>query len=221
MYCLLFDIDGTLVDSESLIVKAMQFAFENAGHSAPTPEAIRSVIGLSLPIAIGALGITKDHPLLNQIAENYKTGYAFLRDQQGHPEPLFSGAIELIKELSKNDEVLLGIATGKSMRGVQQLFRRYELAPYFHTIQTADNAPSKPHPAMIEQALQETGVNHDKAIMIGDTSFDMEMANNAGIEAIAVTWGHHSHEELKRHRPKHIVKEMQELQTTLNCMIAL
>ena len=216
MYCILFDCDGTIVDSEALIVQAMQIAFQEASLEAPAAHAIQQIIGLSLPIAIEALGFETERrvfnpALIDKISDGYKRSYQHLRDELGHPEPLFDGTVELLERLSKVDDIFLGIATGKSMKGVQGLLERYELASYFHTIQTTCNAPSKPHPGMIHQALQETGVDLHRTVMIGDTTFDMEMARNAGVPAIGVTWGHHEVDELLPFEPKVIVDEFADL----------
>ena len=98
--------------------------------------------------------------------------------------------------LAADDRFVLGIATGKSQRGVARVLERFELVGHFETIQTADDAPSKPHPGMIERALEETGAEKAHTVMIGDTTFDMEMARNAGVTGIGVSWGYHPHEHL-------------------------
>ena len=117
----------------------------------------------------------------------------------------------MLERLSQVDDILLGIATGKTMKGVEGLLERFELTSYFHTIQTSCNAPSKPHPGMIQQALRETGAEAHRTVMIGDTTFDMEMAKNAGVPAIGVTWGHHLKDELLPFEPKVIVDEFADL----------
>lgn len=216
MYCILFDCDGTIVDSEALIVRAMQIAFEDVSLEAPSGPAIQQIIGLSLPVAVEALGLEVEgrvfnETLINEISVGYKRSYQHLRDELGHPEPLYEGTVELLERLSKVDDILLGIATGKSMKGVQGLLERFELASYFHTIQTSCNAPSKPHPGMIHQALRETGAEAHRTVMIGDTTFDMEMARNAGVPAIGVTWGHHLKDELLSFEPKVVVDEFADL----------
>jgi len=216
MYCILFDCDGTIVDSEALIIRAMQNSFEAQSLEAPSPQEIQQIIGLSLPVAVEVLcmpfeTIKIDQKIIEEISEGYKSSYQHLRDELGHPEPLFEGTVELLERLKAHDDVLLGIATGKSMKGVQGLLKRFELADYFHTIQTACNAPSKPHPGMIEQAMRETGVEAHRTVMIGDTTFDMEMAKNAGVPSIGVTWGHHEKEELLPFTPKMIVDEFSDL----------
>ena len=218
-WLILFDCDGTLVDSEALIVKAMQIAFENVGFEPPPSQAIRSVIGLSLPLAIEALGIKAGKGDIKEIGENYKTGYSFLRDTQGLSEPLFEGVEPLLADLNRVDHYVLGIATGKSLKGVGSLLDQYQLHSLFQTIQTSDNAPSKPHPAMITQALQETGIAKSNAIMIGDTSYDMEMALSADVPAIGVTWGHHSEEELSLYNPHSIVQDMAGLRAAIGSIV--
>ena len=126
-----------------------------------------------------------------RIAEGYKGAFGDLRRDPNHAEPLYEGAHDAVVQLAANKEVVLGIATGKSRRGVDRLLEHFELTPYFTTIQTADVAPSKPHPGMIERALADTGSSAAHAVMIGDTTFDMEMARNAGVKAIGVSWGYH------------------------------
>lgn len=217
LWLILFDCDGTLVDSKTLIVRAMQTAFEKADQKAPSPRAIERVIGLSLSHAISNLGL-KPGSLASEISNNFKVAYAHHRDVLDTPEPLFSGAGALIQNLAAMDHILLGIATGKSKKGVESLFERHHWHNHFITIQTADNAPSKPHPGMIEAAMAETGIDRQRTIMIGDTSYDMEMARAAGSHAIAVTWGHHEIDELSAHGPQHIVETMQELSNAINAM---
>ena len=188
---IIFDCDGTLVDSQHLIVAAMEMAFKSANLAPPDRDAILGIVGLSLPEAISRLTQGADEGIITQIRENYSNAFGVLRQDPIHAEPMYEGAREAIIQLASDENTLLGIATGKSRRGVDRLFERFDLASYFVTIQTADVAPSKPHPGMIERALAETGVNSSDAVMVGDTTFDMEMANNAGVKAIGVSWGYH------------------------------
>ena len=215
LWLLLFDCDGTLVDSETLIVEAMVMAFQRAHMAPPDRSAIRRIIGLSLPLAIEALGVPANKGLVNEIGANYKAAYAELRDERGLVEPLFAGVSGLISTLRGEEHVLLGIATGKTRKGVNSLLSGLGWLDHFQTIQTSCSAPSKPHPAMIEQAMRETGVRADRTLMIGDTTFDMEMAQNAGTLAIGVTWGHHFREDLAAFNPQHIVGDMAELKEVL------
>ncbi len=214
-WLLLFDVDGTLVDSEALIVEAMVLAFDNAGVVPPDRGAIRRIIGLSLPLAIEALGIKGDEALVDEVGRNYKAAYSVLRDQQGRAEPLFPGVEALINQLREEEHVLLGIATGKTRKGVNNLLGSLGWEGHFQTIQTSCCAPSKPHPAMIEQAMREVGTLKVNTIMIGDTTFDMEMAQNAQVAGLGVMWGHHDAEELAAFNPQHIVQEVAELKDVL------
>lgn len=214
-HLILFDCDGTIVDSEGLIVTAMIMAFVDHGLTPPTDKAIRRIIGLSLPLAVEQLGAPNEGDLIMEVSQAYRTRYGFLRDEKGMREPLFDGMDQIIRGLGSRDDYILGIATGKTMKGVDNLLRANQLTHLFHTIQTSDKAPSKPNPAMINQAMRETGIDPHRTVMIGDTSFDMEMAQNAGVPAIAVTWGHHEREELARHNPHIIIDRISDMASAI------
>lgn len=195
-YLVIFDCDGTLVDSQHLIVAAMEQAFNAVRQPPPRRDAILGVVGLSLPEAIWRLTSGADEATVNRISDGYKTAFGDLRQDPDHWEPMYDGAHDCVTALAGDDRFVLGIATGKSQRGVARVLERYELQGRFETIQTADDAPSKPHPGMIERALAETGAEKAHTVMIGDTTFDMEMARNAGVAGIGVSWGYHPHEHL-------------------------
>jgi phosphoglycolate phosphatase len=185
-----FDVDGTIVDSQHLIVAAQREAFAAHGLTAPSRERSLSVVGLSLPEAFTAL--VGAHGPVQSLAETYKTAFGRLRADPAYHEPLFPGAAELIADLARQESVALGIATGKSRRGVAHLVERHNWHLIFATIQTADDAPSKPDPAILRQAMRETGAAPDHTVMIGDSTFDMLMVRAAGIGAIGVSWDYHS-----------------------------
>ncbi|RME98526.1 MAG: HAD family hydrolase [Alphaproteobacteria bacterium] len=191
----IFDCDGTLVDSQNIIVAAMEMAFAEAGLDAPARASVLSIVGLSLPEAITRLTLMLDlspePTAIERITQGYKNAFTTLRQDPAHDEPMFAGAREALAQLAARDDIALGIATGKSRRGVERLLRREGLIDCFHTIQTADDAPSKPHPAMVEQAMADIGVAPEATTMIGDTTFDMEMARRACARAIGVSWGYH------------------------------
>ncbi len=189
-FLVVFDCDGTLVDSQHMIVAAMQAAFESRGHPPPEPEAVRSIIGLSLEAAVDALIPEKDPVEVAALTQAYKDAFLALR-RADHHDPLFPGTREALDALKAREDVLLGIATGKSRRGLDVVLEREGLRSHFFTLQTADDAPSKPHPAMIERAMAETGVAPERTVMVGDTSFDMQMARQAGTGALGVAWGYH------------------------------
>ena len=188
---IIFDCDGTLVDSQHLIVAAMNQAFDSVNMEPPGREAVLGIVGLSLPEAITKLTQGGSEETVMAISKNYSQAFGTLLQNPDLEEPMYEGARDAIIQLVENDGFLLGIATGKSRRGVDRMLERFELAPYFATFQTADVAPSKPHPGMIERALAETGASPCDTVMIGDTTFDMEMARNAKIKAIGVSWGYH------------------------------
>lgn len=198
----IFDCDGTLVDSQNVIVAAMEMAFTGAGLARPQREAVLSIVGLSLPQAIArvkaAHEIPHDEALLDRILDGYKNAFNTLRRSPAHDEPMFPGALEGVRQLAARRDIVLGIATGKSRRGVDRFLKTRGLEGRFATIQTADDAPSKPHPAMIEQAIAETGASPADTVMIGDTSFDIAMAINAGVRGLGVAWGYHPVDALER-----------------------
>lgn len=188
----IFDVDGTLVDSQGDILGAMSAAFNSETLERPAREAILGIVGLSLPQAIARLVPEVDPAQQARLVETYKAAYADLRTRGG-PEasPLYPGIPALLDKLSAQEDVLLGIATGKSRRGLTALLDSHGLTHHFVTRQVADDNPSKPHPGMLFTALDEAGVEPEQAVMIGDTSYDMEMARAAGIARIGVTWGYH------------------------------
>lgn len=187
---ILFDCDGTLVDSQHLIVAAMTAAHDRHGRPAPGRDDILRVVGLSLPEAFAVLGAgIPDYPAA-RLAEAYKDAFMALREVEP-AEPLYPGAREVLAALRARDDIVLGMVTGKSRRGVDKVLAAQGMEGWFATIQTADVAPSKPHPAMVQMALAETGLAAPDTVVIGDTSYDMTMARAAGVSALGVSWGYH------------------------------
>ena len=197
MKLVIFDCDGTLVDSQHIIVAAMNQAFDGQGLTPPPREQILSIVGLSLPIAVARLMPGADAGLVAAVNEGYRDAFGGLRRDPNHNEPMFPGALDAIRELAARPDTVLGVATGKSQRGVAALFERFEITPHFVTIQTADTHPSKPHPSMILQAMAEAGTDPSRTVMIGDTTYDIEMARAANVGAIGVDWGYHTPVELE------------------------
>jgi phosphoglycolate phosphatase len=189
----IFDVDGTLVDSQADILAAMDFAFDRVGHPVPKREAVLGIVGLSLDVAIGRLAPELGTAEHRRMVEWYKEAYVELRRVNGAAQssPLYAGAREVLGQLHAIPEVLMGVATGKSRRGLDKLLDAHDLRQFFVTQQVSDHHPSKPHPSMILAGLSETGVAARDAVMIGDTSYDMQMARAAGVAAIGVTWGYH------------------------------
>ena len=194
----IFDVDGTLVDSQADILAAMAAAYDHVGLAMPDRAAVLGIVGLSLAEAFATLAPEQPEALRTRMVGAYKEAYMDLRSRAGvaQSSPLYPGARETLEHLQAMPEVLLGIATGKSRRGLDKLIEGHGLEGLFVTQQVADFHPSKPHPSMILQAMADTGVAPAQTVMIGDTGFDMEMAAAAGVPGIGVTWGYHGRERL-------------------------
>ncbi len=214
----IFDVDGTLVDSRSMIAASITTAFTAEGVALPEPDRMLSAVGLSLVEAMRCLAPQLDHATHQRLAAAYKQAFWDHRMSGAHTEDLFPGAHDLLVKLRARDDVLLGIATGKSRRGVAHLIEKHGYDGWFTTVQTADDHPSKPHPSMIATALSETGVPPSAAIMIGDTSFDIEMARAAGVGALGVAWGNHTVAELQRSGAHQISNNFNELEAHLESL---
>ncbi|MBW6506124.1 MAG: HAD-IA family hydrolase [Rhodobacteraceae bacterium] len=208
-----FDVDGTLSDSQHHIHAAMTQSFAAQGLPAPDLEAVRQIVGLSLPVALARLAPLADAGLIDALVQGYKQSYFVARSAE--PAPLFPGAAEVLARLAARDDILLGIATGKSRRGLDNLLAHFGLGAMFVTRQVADDHPSKPNPAMLLAALAETGVAAGAAVMIGDTSYDIEMAAAAGVGSIGVTWGYHAPEALSAAGAGQLVADFAALEAAL------
>ena len=190
----LFDVDGTLIDSQSHILGAMEFAFKARGLLLPPASEILAIVGLSLSEAFAQLCPETDAQERGLLVETYKESFASLR-QSAAAAPLYPGALEGLEILKDLDDIVLGIATGMSRRGLSHVLSNPDLAGRFVTTQVADDHPSKPHPSMVLQAMAESGAA--RGVMIGDTTFDMQMGRAAGLKTIGVTWGYHAAEALR------------------------
>jgi len=190
-----FDCDGTIVDSQHSICTAMIRAFEGEKLTAPDRAAILSVVGLSLPLAIARLLPEAEPDYHDHLSERYKLAFQQMRADKAVSEPLYPGMAELIRGLDANDW-LLGVATGKSDRGLALCLEHHGIGAHFVTFQTADRHPSKPHPSMLLTAMAEAGASPETTVMIGDTSYDIDMALAAGTRALGVGWGYHAPADL-------------------------
>lgn len=189
---ILFDVDGTLVDSQSEILSAMSDAFAAISRPTPSREMILSTVGLSLDQAMmRLLPDGTDLAVITRAILAYKNSYRTSREA-GALSVIYPGIATMLAECAQHSNWLLGLATGKSRRGVSALIDHYGWKTLFQTIQTADDHPSKPNPSMVHAALAQTGVLPDRCIFVGDTTHDMDMATNAGVRFIGVSWGYHS-----------------------------
>lgn len=190
-----FDCDGTLVDGQAPICEAMEASFARFGLPAPSRGLIRRAVGLSLPQAIRQLLPDSGEEQQNAMAEAYKVAFRQAREEGRVSQPLFPGIEDCLRTLHARGWTL-GVATGMSDRGLGHCLAANGISELFVTLQTADRHPSKPHPAMLEEALFDAGALPGGTVMIGDTAYDMKMAKAAGTRAVGVDWGYHHPREL-------------------------
>lgn len=209
-----FDCDGTLVDGQAAICDTMDAAFAAAGLPKPDRNEVRRMVGLSLPQALRLLAPNASEDQRAAAVEAYKQSYRNLRTTGQLEEPLYDGMADLIERLSA-DGFMLAVATGKSDRGLHACLDTHGIKHRFISLQTADRHPSKPHPAMLEEALDDAGAKPAQAVMVGDTSFDMEMAVAAGVTPIGVAWGYHEPRELLQTGAVAVAHTMDELEALI------
>ncbi len=203
----IFDWDGTLMDSAPKIVACMQKAAKMAQVSIPSEHDVRQIIGVSLLPATKMLFECSDG-VAEKIVAFYKDIYA---NQDSTPHPLFSGARELLETLKSDSQRSLAVATGKAKKGLMSAWEKSDSAHYFHSFRCADDARSKPDPEMLQQLLTEFNFHPKDAVMIGDTHFDMQMAEAIGMDRIGVSYGAHKPEQLEKHSPIAIVDSCSQL----------
>ena len=211
-----FDLDGTLVDSQNAIVASMRAAFESQDLEPPEAAAVRLVIGLPLDSMIERLNPDIRGLRTKRVAECFKHHAQVVQGAgNGGPEPLMPGARAMLERL-EDAGFLLAIATGKSRRGLISLLEAHELSNRFVSLQSADDAPGKPDPTMLCQAIDESGAKIGDTLMIGDTIFDLQMAHNAGVKSIAVSWGYHHVGQLTSSGPRAMIDHFDELDAVAN-----
>ncbi len=204
------DCDGTMVDSQTAIVGAMTGAFEALNLTPPAADEVKRIVGLDLADAISCLVSEDAHHHIDDLVEGYKTTARAHRDSGNWEDPLYPQTVETIEALAGQGWII-GCATGKSMRGLAAVFELHGIGHHFSTCQTSDIGPGKPSPEMLYRAMSETGVDKPYSVMVGDTTFDMEMARNAGIHAIGVSWGYHEVDELREAGANVIIHSYSEL----------
>lgn len=215
----LFDCDGTLVDSQHAIVAAMTEAWRARGLGVPDRAAVRRLVGLPLAAAVATLLPDLPPSAHEEVAELYKRAFKAQRERGDHPEPLFPGMREALGALDAQG-VLLGVATGKSRRGLDATLGHHGLLDRFVTLQTADVGPGKPNPDMVLRAMAEVGAEPHATLVIGDTTYDMQMALSARVGAVAVAWGYHDEEELRRAGAQLLCRAADELPAAVAAVLA-
>ncbi len=204
---IIFDWDGTLMDSAAKIVSCMQIAAAQCAMPIPSFDAVSHIIGISLKPAIKQLFNIQDEKLAEQLKQAYKTAYL---QKDVTPCPLFDGVERMLEDLKSSGKVL-GVATGKARRGLDRAWQNTNTGHYFTVSRCADEADSKPSPDMLLQILAETGVNADNALMVGDTTYDMAMAQAIGMDRVGVAYGVHAPVNLQAHEPLMIAHNIKEL----------
>ena len=211
MKLVIFDCDGTLVDSQHKICAAMAHAFTAMALPVPARAEILGIVGLSLPEVFAVLAPDQPANVRAELAELYRLDFPGRRGEAALHDPLFAGIGALVATLARRGDMVLGMATGKSRRGVARILEREGWSGHFLTIQTADDHPSKPHPAMILQAMAEVGADAASTTMVGDTTYDIEMALNAGVRGVGVGWGYHEPARLLAAGAERVVNSSEEL----------
>jgi phosphoglycolate phosphatase len=185
-----FDWDGTLMDSTALIARSLQRACADVGSPVPTEREALFVIGLNMADTFDRVAPALDEAGRARLAERYR--HHFLEGE--HEAPLYAGVPEMLAELHSGG-MRMAVATGKARRGLERALDATGLRPWFAATRCADEGFAKPHPGMLLRLLELTGVDPARALMVGDTTHDLELAANAGVDALAVTYGAH-HGEL-------------------------
>ncbi len=194
---IVFDWDGTLMDSERKIVRCMSAAAADLGLNDPGTNAIRHIIGLGLDEAMQELFPAADATLRTSLTQRYREHFLSLDQTQ---MTLFPGVADGLEKLA-HDGFLLAVATGKARRGLDKVLDETGTRRFFSATRCADEAFSKPHPKMLEDILDQTGVERERVLMVGDTVYDMQMARNAGVPGLAVSYGVHAREQLLECQP--------------------
>ena len=213
-----FDCDGTLVDSQHSIVAAMGASFRTKNFPAPDAASVRRVVGLPLLDAVEHLAPDLPAQTHEDLRDGYRDAFLALRKSGQVQEPLFPGTVEGL-DILESTGWLLGVATGKARQGLDATLDTHGLGNRFVTMQTADIALGKPHPEMLYNAMSETGADRSLTVMIGDTTYDMEMARNAGTCAIGVAWGYHDPEELLAAGAHVIIHDYSELPEAMETVL--
>ena len=203
---LIFDWDGTLMDSAAWIVHCMQRAIDDEGMTFRDERAIRGIIGLGLHEAVAQLFPDADDARVTSVCHAYRDHYFAAEDQSA----LFEGVVDVLNEL-REAGYWLAIATGKSRRGLSKVLSETGLEPYFSITRTADETRSKPHPLMLDEIMTDFDTGPDDCLMIGDSVFDLQMASNAGMESLAVSWGVQSSNNLQALGPAGMIHHIREM----------
>lgn len=217
MRLVIFDLDGTLIDSVALIVETVTAAFEAVGEPVPTEAAIRSISGITARDAMGILAPGAAGERLENILDNYRREYG-ARAGVGR-EPLFKGALETLERLRHHPDTTLAVATGKGFTGATALLSAHGIIDWFNSLETPTHNRGKPDPQMLETAMEKAGASKAETVMVGDTVHDMRMARAAGVAAIGVAWGYHEVVELRQAGADIVVDDFAGLEAAIDRLL--
>jgi phosphoglycolate phosphatase len=213
----IFDLDGTLVDSRAVIAEAMDRAFASVGLPKPGYQRTRAMVGMSLRAGIAYIAPGHDDPTIDALTDAYRQSFMAIRAERPPrwTEPLYAGALTLVDRL-RAEGWKIGMATGKSVRGIDHILDGHGIRDRFAAIACSDHGPGKPDPFMVHRNLELLGAEPAHAVVIGDTTHDILMARAAGVAVVGVTWGFHTHDEIAGAAPSHITADFAGLSAWLD-----
>ncbi|VAW23064.1 Similar to phosphoglycolate phosphatase, clustered with ribosomal large subunit pseudouridine synthase C [hydrothermal vent metagenome] len=214
----IFDLDGTLIDTVSLFVGTTSSVFETMGLAVPDEKIIRSVSGLGAQVGVRRIAPDLDDVQIDKFIGLYREEF-LARATQSKQEELFCGALEVLNRLHGRDDIVMAVATGKSGSGTDRVLKSHDILQLFTSVHTPDSNRAKPDPDMVHSAMRIVDCLKQNTIMIGDTTHDMEMAVNAGTHALGVSWGYHEPEELKAAGANLIIDEMDQLIPAIDSLL--
>jgi len=217
MRLVVFDMDGTLIDSVALIVETVTAAFASVGEPTPTEAAIRAISGITAREAMGILLPGADAARVERVTESYRQEY--LRHAGGAREPLFEGALKALESLRHRPDTTLAVATGKGEASAVALLDAHGILGWFNSVETPTRNRGKPDPEMVHAAMAKAGATAAQTVMIGDTVHDMRMAKAAAVKAIGVAWGYHASVELEAAGADIIVERFDRLEAAIDQLL--
>jgi phosphoglycolate phosphatase len=217
MRLVIFDMDGTLIDSVALIVETVTAAFEAVGEPAPTEAAIRAISGITAREAMAILAPHADAGRVDEILQSYRREYGSRAG--GAREPLFGGALAVLERLRHRPDTILAVATGKGYNSAVALLTAHGILDWFQSVETPTHNRGKPDPEMVHMAIGKSGASAAEAVMVGDTTHDMAMAKAAGVAAIGVAWGYHEAIALRGAGADMVVERFEDLEPAIDKLL--
>jgi phosphoglycolate phosphatase len=206
----IFDCDGTLVDSRALIVEGMRRSFAERELAIPTDREVMNLVGLPLRVVLQKLANDINEAELDALTDSYRRHFVGLHESDDWRPPLYPDTDTMLDQLVDDMGSLLGIATGKSRKGLVRTLSDCQLSERFATTWTADDGPAKPNPTILEAAMDAVGAYPEECLIVGDTTFDLDMGRNAGMRTVGVPWGNHTVDQLAESQPDLLIESWSE-----------